>query len=187
MQTYYPDKSKRKKALKSIIKINIKQSKGFVKFCYGATWFLRILAIVLGIANILYVIFMSDYMVDILFLIITFGFPYAFSYLPATVYIISASGEYRFRKQETITIKEDEILYSFHDDRVGLSDSIFAFHVVPKKIDKCNYDEKTNVLTLYGKIVGETYENGELKESDEYNQISLLDVYDISIKDMIKQ
>lgn len=105
MQTYCPDKSKRKKALKSIIKINIKQSKGFVKFCYGATWFLRILAVVLGIANILYVIFMSDYMVDILFLIITFGFPYAFSYLPATVYIISASGEYRFRKQELERMK----------------------------------------------------------------------------------
>ena len=187
MQTYCPDQRKRKNALKIIVRINIKQSKGFVKFCYGATWFLRVLAVILGIANILYVIFLSDYMVDILFLIITFGFPYGFSYLPATVYIISASGEYRFRKKETITLKDDEILYSYHDDRVGLSDSIFAFHIVPDKINKCDYDEKTNVLTLYGRIVGETYENGELKESDEYNQISLLDVYDISVKNLINQ
>lgn len=49
------------------------------------------------------------------------------------------------------------------------------------------YDDKTKILTLYGKIIGDTYENGELKTSDEYNEISLLDVYDFSVKQLLDE
>lgn len=62
-----PVPTKRKKATKQIVKTNVKTAKGFVKFCYGLTWFLRILAVTLGLANILYVIFFSSYVVDIIF------------------------------------------------------------------------------------------------------------------------
>ena len=187
MQTYNVNYNKRKKALKQVVKTNVKTSKGLVKFCYGLTIFLRILSIILGVANILYVFLLSDYLVDIIFLIITFGVPYSLSFLPATVYIMSVGGEYRLRKQETVTLNNGGFVYSYHDDRVGLSDTIFAFNVFYEKIDTFRYDEKTGILTLRGIIVGDTYENGDLKNSIEFNEISLLDVYDVSIKQLLEK
>lgn len=103
MQSYEINHGKRKKAIKQVVKANVKNAKGIVKFCHGLTWFLRILAVILGLANILYVVFLSSYVVDIIFLIMTFGFPYGLSFLSAIVYIISAGGEYRLRRRETIT------------------------------------------------------------------------------------
>jgi len=187
MQSFEINQSKRKKAIKQVVKANVKHAKGFVKFCYGLTWFLRFLAIVLGIGNILYVVFLSNYVVDIIYLITTFGFPYGLSFLSATVYIISAGGEYRLRRCETVTFANGGFVYSYHDDRVGLLDAIFVFHVVYENISKYDYDDKTKILTLYGKIVGDTYEKGELKASDEYNEISVLDVYDFSIKQLLDE
>lgn len=187
MQSYEINQGKRKKAIKQLVKVNVKTAKGFVKFCYGLTWFLRILAVILGFANILYVVFLSSYVIDIIFLIMTFGFPYGLSFLSAIVYIISAGGEYRLRRRETITFANGGFVYSYHDDRVGLSDTVFAFNVLYENINKYKYDDKTKKLTLYGKIIGDTYENGELKVSDEYNEISFLDVYDFSVKQLLDE
>lgn len=187
MQSYEANQSKRKKAIKQVVKANVKTAKGGVKFCYGLTWFLRIIAVLLGLANILYVVFLSSYVVDIIFLIMTFGFPYGLSFLSAIVYIISAGGEYRLRRRETITFVNGGFVYSYHDDRVGLSDAIFAFNVLYENISKYDCDDRTKTLTLYGKIIGDTYENGKLKASDEYNEISLLDVYDFSVKQLIDE
>lgn len=187
MKTLEINKRKHQKAMRQIIKNNVKTAKSFVKFCYGLTQFLRILAVILGLANILYVVFLSDYIVDIIFLIMTFGFPYGLSFLSAIVYIISACGEYRLRRRETITFANGGFVYSYHDDRVGLSDTVFAFNVLYENINKYKYDDKTKKLTLYGKIIGDIYENGEMKVSDEYNEISFLDVYNISIKQLLNE
>ena len=116
----------------------------------------------------------SSNVADIIFLIMTFGFPYGLSLLSSIVYIISAGGEYRLRRRETITFANGGFVYSYHDDRVGLSDAIFAFNVLYENISKYEYDDKTKILTLYGKIIGDTYENAELKPTDEYNEIKIL-------------
>ena len=187
MQSCEVNQGKRKKAIKQLVKTNVKEAKGFVKFCYGLALFFRILAVILGLANILYVVFLSRNALDLIYLIMTFGFTYGLSFLPATVYIVSTSVEYCMRRRETITFVDGGFVYSYHDDRVGLSDAIFAFNVLYENISKYDYDDKTKILTLYGKIVGDTYENGELKESDEFNEISLLDVYDFSVKQLLDE
>ena len=187
MKTYDVDTKKRKKALKRIVKKNIKSSKGFVKFSYMLTTILRMIAIVLGCLTVINVAFISHDLLDIIDLFFTFFIPYAFSFIPAIVYIISAGGEYRLRRRETITLAKDGFVYGYHDDRVGLSDAVFGFKVSFNKIQKFEYDENTKLLTLYGTIVGNTYENGELKDSNEYNQISLLDIYEISINELLTE
>lgn len=48
-------------------------------------------------------------MVDIIFLIVTFGFLFGLSFLPATVYIVSAGGEYRLRRRETMASNAKDI------------------------------------------------------------------------------
>lgn len=186
METFNVDPAKRKKALKQVVKKNVKDAKGFPKFCYGLTITLRILACVLGLANILYVIFLSSYAVDIIFLIMTFGFPYGLSFMSAIVYIISCGGEYRLRRRETITLANGGFVYSYHDDRVGLKDTIFGFNVLYDRIQRFEYDKKTRCITLYGSILVDTYENGELKSSDEYNEISLLDVFEVDVKELLE-
>ncbi|MGN0005333.1 MAG: hypothetical protein ACI37Z_05125 [Candidatus Gastranaerophilaceae bacterium] len=187
MYSYEVNESKRKKAIKQVVNANVKTARVGIKFCYGLTWFLRILAVLLGLGNILYVVFFSSYVLDLVFLVITFGFPYCLSFLSAIVYIISAGGEYRLRKKETITFSNGGFVYSYHDDRVGFSDVIFAFNVLYENISKIEYDDRTKMLTLHGKIIGDTYENGELKASDTYNEISLLDVYDFSLKQLLNK
>lgn len=185
MDTYNVDSKKRKHALKQVVKANVKQTKGFPKFCYWLTIFLRILAVVLGILNILYVVFLSNYFVDILFLIMTFGFPYALSFMSAIVYIISCGGEFRLRRREAITIANAGFMYSYHDDRVGLSDKVFGFNIPYEKIQQFEYEKATKLLTIYGDIIGDTYENGELKSTDEFKQISFLNVFEIDINDLL--
>ena len=93
MDTYKVDSAKRKKVLTQVIKENVKNARGFSKFCYVLTMVLRIIAFVLGFVNILYVVFFSSYALDIIYLIMTFGFPYGLSFLSAIVYIISCDGE----------------------------------------------------------------------------------------------
>lgn len=186
MQSFEIDKRKRKKALKQIVKQNLKSAKGFVKFCYVFTWFLRITAIILGLVTIVYVISLKDRWFRLIFLILTFLFPYLFSYIPAAVYIISAGGEYRLRRNEDITIGKEGFVYSFRDDRVGLSDAIIAFSISYQHIKKFTYDDNTKILTLFGKIRGDMYENGEIKSTDECSEVSLLDVYENSIKQLLE-
>lgn len=180
-------KRKKRKALKSIARANLKDAKSSVKFCYGLTIFLRVLAVVLAGANILYILFVSKDAIDAIFLIMTFGFPFALSFLPAIVYTMSTSSEYRMRRNETVKLMRDYgLVYCYQDNRAGLTNPVFTFSVQYNDIKDCVYNEKTKLLRIRGKIIGEVYENGELKSSDEYTEISFLDVYGVSIQEMLK-
>ncbi len=188
MEIYKINSAKRRKALKYVVKENVKTSNSLVKFCYGLTIALRILAFVLGIANILYVLLISDYLVEMFFLIMTFGFPYGISFLPATFYSVSCAVEYRLRRRETITLTNDGFVYSYHDDRVGLlNNTIFGFNVLYEKIRSFDYNTKTSCITLYGSFIVDTYENDELKVSNEYNEFTLLNVFECDVKEIIER
>lgn len=185
MGTYNVNPAKREKALRQITKKEVKSAKGFPKFCYGLTIALRVLACVLGLANILYVIFLSNYAVDIVFLIITFGFPYLLSFISAAVYAGSCSGEYRLRRRETITLANGGFVYSYHNDLMGLGDNIISLNVLYDKVKRFEYDEKTRCITLYGCILLDIYENGGLISSDELGEISLLNIFEIDVADLM--
>lgn len=187
MKKYDVNNKKRKQAMKQLVKINIKSAKGFIKFCYGLTIALRVLACVLGLANILYVIFLSDYAVDIIFLIMTFGFPYLFSFLPATVYIVSCGGEYRFRRRESLTTTDTGFMYSYHDDRSNITTERFSYNIVYENITRIEYSEKTKVITLFGDIVEETYHGGSLSDKSDWAQVTFLNIFDIDVAEMVKR
>ena len=216
MMTIETNQEKRIKAIKQITRIRAKSSKGFVKFCYCLTWLLRMIAIIFGTGTILFYIFSGwsqiviiDFLItfvipfalsmlpaavylkepwfDLLYLIITFVFPFGLSMLPAAVYLTSASGEYGLRRNETISFCDGGFTYSYQDARALSADAFFAFKVLYDNINNYKYEYKTNILTLQGVILGSVYINGELKETDEYCEISFLDVYDISIRKLLKE
>lgn len=78
---------------------NIRTATDGVKFCYGLTLFLRILAVVLGLVNIFYVMYFKDYDISIIYLIISVGCPCGLSFLPGIVYIISARNKKKKQKK----------------------------------------------------------------------------------------
>ena len=180
------DSGEKRKALKQIVRENVKGSKGFVKFCYVLTFLMRTAAVILGILNIIYVI-RHENPLALIFVIITFLFPYLLSFLPATVYVVSCGGELRFRRKEIITSEKGGFTYSYHDDRAGLENSLFVFHIIYDRIRRWEYNEKTRCLTLYGSIALDVYKDGELETSEEYEGIDFLNVYEVDIKKLIDE
>ena len=187
MKSIETNQEKRIKAIKQITRIRAKSSKGFVKFCYCLTWLLRMIAIIFGTGTILFYIFSGWSQIVIIDFLITFVIPFALSMLPAAVYLTSASGEYGLRRNETISFCDGGFTYSYQDARALSADAFFAFKVLYDNINNYKYEYKTNVLTLQGVILGSVYINGELKETDEYCEISFLDVYDISIRKLLEE
>ena len=187
MMTIETNQEKRIKAIKQITRIRAKSSKGFVKFCYCLTWLLRMIAIIFGAGTILFYIFSGWSQIVIIDFLITFVIPFALSMLPAAVYLTSASGEYGLRRNETISFCDGGFTYSYQDARALSADAFFAFKVHYDNINNYKYEYKTNILTLQGVILGSVYINGELKETDEYCEISFLDVYDISIRKLLEE
>ena len=187
MMTIETNQEKRIKAIKQITRIRAKSSKGFVKFCYCLTWLLRMIAIIFGTGTILFYIFSGWSQIVIIDFLITFVIPFALSMLPAAVYLTSASGEYGLRRNETISFCDGGFTYSYQDARALSADAFFAFKVLYDNINNYKYEYKTNILTLQGVILGSVYINGELKETDEYCEMSFLDVYDISIRKLLEE
>ena len=186
MKSIETNQEKRIKAIKQITRIRAKSSKGFVKFCYCLTWLLRMIAIIFGTGTILFYIFSGWSQIVIIDFLITFVIPFALSMLPAAVYLTSASGEYGLRRNETISFCDGGFTYSYQDARALSADVFFAFKVLYDNINNYKYEYKTNILTLQGVILGSVYINGELKETDEYCEISFLDVYDESITQLLE-
>lgn len=187
MQTYHINHKKQKKALKNYMKAEVKGASSFVRFCYALTILFRVLAVVLGIANVVYCAVWSNYpFIDLLYLTLTVILPYALSYIPNAVCIMSVGGEYRLRRQETICLLNNGFSYSYHDDRDLFSDSVFGFDVLYENVRNVEYNEKTKLLTVYGDIPADTYVKGERTETDVYSQVSFLNVYDIDIRELLK-
>ena len=186
MQTYQPNDKKQKKAYANQIKEGVKTAGGFVKFCYYLTKILVGLAYVLAIGTVLHVVFISHKALYLLFLWVTFFVPLALSMLPRTVYAVSLSRDYRFRRKETLTVSDKGFVYAYHDDRSMASLERFSYNVSFDKISKVEYDEKTAILTIFGDIKEDTFIGGTLKETNEWSQITLLNVYDIDLVEMIR-
>ncbi len=95
--------------------------------------------------------------------------------------------EFSFRRRETITFKPDGFIYSYHDDRVGDYDSIFAYDIKYSQITRFERDERTRVLTFYGNFVTDTYSGEKITQTLECRVFDFMDVYDIDIKQMLER
>lgn len=187
MQTYIVNEKKSKQAMKLLIKDNRKTLKCFPKVCYYIAMFMKFAAIVCGTANVLHMVFWSREWFEIFLLGITFITPYALSWIPRTVYIVSLNREFRFRRRESITFKPDGFIYSYHDDRSSAYDSIFAYDIKYSQITRFERDERTKVLTCYGNFVTDTYSGDKITQTLECRVFDFMDVYDIDIKQILEK
>lgn len=178
---------KKREAFKELSKVEIRKSKGFVKFCYYLTLIMRIVAVLLGIYNIYNVICVSNEPLYLIFLIMTFGFPFGLSYIPWAVYHFSILREYRFRSEEVIDIGKTSMSYKYHDDRLPMEDTWLVYNISYSSINKMDYTEKTKELILQGDFVVKTYINGVLKEDELSSELRLLNIFNLDIADLLKE
>ena len=184
MQSISILENKRKEALKCYTKEAVKNSTGLVKFCYILTILFRAFAILLGSSNILYVVITKSY-IDLLSLIMTFFIPFAMSYMPAAVYLVKLSNEYRFRTREAITFTDKGFLYSYGDNRAGFQNQTFAVHIDYDKVKKLDFEPKTKELTITGDFPIDIYEESVLKEVDKVGATSFFDTFEIDIYNLL--
>ena len=185
MEIYNINKRKRTNAIRKYVKSKIGAATGTVKICNTIKMIMIVLAIALGIGNIIFT-FVDGDPVDLLFLVITFGIPYALSFIPAMICKAAIGIDYMFRRKETITLKNDGFVYSYCDTRTGFHDKVFTYVVDYNAIDRIEYDEDTKIMEIYGNITVETYDNNTLIESDTYGMIDFLNCFDKDIYRLTK-
>lgn len=187
MQTYTVNRKKRKRALKSLTKENINTLKGFPKACYYISALFKLLTIICVTGNVLYMLFWVKQWYALLLLPITFVAPYSLSLISKVVYVTTITREFSFRRSETITLKPDGFIYSYHDERVGLHDSIFVFDIKYDQITRLERNEKTRVLTLYGNFVTDTYSGQMITQTLDCKVFDFMDIYNIDMKQALEQ
>ncbi len=186
MEIHNADRRKRKKALKKVMKENIKNLNGGIKFCYGLTIFLRATAIILGIVTIMYILIVSQNLLDLILLIIAFGGPYLLSFIPAALYVNTTQKEYRFRGKEVITTDNEGFVYSYYQDVMGMQHLSISYKVRYSQIEKVEFLDKANIIKIFGKIEFDNYDKGKVINSNSCKQVEFLDIYDISIKELLE-
>ena len=185
MRVYTVDHQERETATRRIVKENIRSSKGVVKLAVILAWILRTLSIILGLGTIAYVVFFSKKPLDLIFLIITAGFPFGLSFIPAAFYYSVAGREYRLRGNESVSLSEDGFVYSFRDRRILMENTVYAFRVLYHQVKSFEYDSYKKLLMLNANIIVDTYVDGEKTATDEMSELSFLDVYEIQLNQLL--
>lgn len=80
--------------------------------------------------------------------------------------------EFRTRTRETITPANGGFVYCFSDAKLGLSGVYFAVSVVFDKLERYTYD---------------VYERDKLDSTKECKKISLLNVFDIDLLELLEK
>lgn len=181
MDCYKVDSRKKSRALGSYIRNNIGKCGKFIKLCYVLTKFLRVLAVILGLFNIAYFMESGDAL-DLILLIVYFGFPMALSFLPWAVYHCSVGVEYRSRIREIIVFNDKGFEYSYE----GLTGGVqLVYKVRYSDISNIRIDPSTRVVEVRGRIVLDEYRDSLLVDTVDAEVFDFIDVYDISVVDMI--
>lgn len=153
-----------------------------MKIFYALSVMLKVLALILGILNIAYVFMVKEW-VYLLFLGLTVVVPMCFATIFWSFYSAYLTADFRCKSNEVVTIKDKEIVYTFHDNRAGINDSLFAYD----QIDRIEYDEETTILTIYGNILVRFFENKEFQKETYVEKETLFDAYDISFYQFLEE
>ena len=183
---YKIDNKKRKKALSKSATKRVKTASIAMKIFYALSVLLKVAAVILGILNIAYAFMIKEW-VYLLFLGLTVVVPMCFAMIFWSFYSAYLTADFRCKSNEIVAIKDKEIVYTFHDNRAGINDSLFAYTFAYDQIDRIEYDEETTILTIYGKILVCFFENKEFQKETYVEKETLFDAYDISLHQYLNE
>ncbi len=186
MKTYQIIVNEQKKALRQLVKERVKTLKGFPKACYYLAWFFKLVTIVATSALLLHMIFWSHDWAELMLLVAVFLPPFAFYLFSRTVYVVTINRDFRFRHDETITLCDDGLVYRYHDGRSASPGSVYVTQIKYDRVSRVAMNPKTKLLTINGDFIDETYEGGKVTETFQSQTIDFMDVYVISVLDLLK-
>ena len=189
MKFFVPNEKKENLIYKKYIKNKIKDASFFSKLCYFLDKFLKISSIILGLATVFYVVLLSHDPLDLIFVILTFVFPFAFSFIPMTVYYTSVLKNYRFRQNQNIGVSNDLIQYSYDELMISVN---YEYKISIDQLDRVEYYQSTGEIKFIGRIlytlcdVSEDGEKVQVKEQKIVNDFMILDLFDGDIVNILK-
>lgn len=185
--TYYTvNKKKKKIAVNQLIKYSLHSAGNFIKSSYYAERILIVLSIVLSVGNLLYVFFVSNELLDLLFLTITFGMPFMLSFIPRTIYKSYLGREYAYRINEKFGHDAFELQYDY--SHAVLGGTAVCHQTIPiSHIDRVEVNRLKNEISVYGKVKFESIENGVITNTIDAKCFSFQNVFDMDIIDILNQ
>lgn len=175
MKYYSVNKKKQKEVYKNYTKRAIWQCGNFVKFSYVFEKILLLTAVVLGIINIVNVVFFSHEPLYLCFLIMTVGFPLGISIIFKTVYQSWTLKEYTNRSNEKLGLDCCCIQYSYNDI---FSDDLDTFFVPLSDNCKIEYDPQLKKYSVTGNIKYTSTDEENHSTVQMVTSIEFLDVFD---------
>ena len=173
MKCYSVDNQKRKKVYNDYIKSAVLEQGWFVEFSYIFEKILLGAGIILGILNLINVIFSREPLF-LLFLIITCGFSYGFSLIFKAIYREWTIKEYKYRGTEKIALNENSLEYSY-DSPLSNIRNVYLINFLD--IENIEYDSKKHKYCVFGKISFKETVQGEIISEKTIENISILDIF----------
>lgn len=180
MKSYLVDEKKQKSVYNNYIKCAVWKQGWFVKFSYVFEKISLILGLILGVINVINVLFFSHEPLYLLFLIMTCGFPYGLSLIFKAVYKEWTIKEYKYRGFEKIRLNKEIFEYSF-DSPLSNIRNVYTFNY--SEVEKIEYASNLHMYNIQGNIKFLETVQGEIISEKVINEVSLLDVFSKDLKD----
>ena len=188
MQYFSVDEQKRNRIMREHDKKEIHVAKPFVKFSYYTYKALRIMAIILGLVNLIYVVLFSHDPLDLLFLLMTIGFPLGISFIFLAVCRASINDDIIYKQNEQFGIDDTSLVYSYSDMRSLQNNYMFTFKANLSDIDYVSYDSYFEKITVWGTIKCQVYSgDGRFIEENDSKGLYFYNIFDIDIIDIFKK
>lgn len=175
MKYYSVNKKKQKEVYKNYIKRAIWQCGNFVKFSYVFEKILLLTAVVLGIINIVNVVFFSHEPLYLFFLIMTIGFPFGISLIFKAVYKNWILKDFIVRKNEKLGLDGNKIEYSYNLKYMG---NLITFVIPLTGNCKIEYDSQLKKYSVTGNIKYTSTDEENHSTVQMVTSIDFLDVFD---------
>ena len=184
MKYYSVNKEKQKEVYKNYIKRTVWKCGNFVKFSYVFEKILLLAAVVLGVLNIVNVVFFSHEPLYLFFLIMTVGFPLGISIIFKTVYQSWTLKEYTNRDNEKLGLDGNKIKYSYNLEYMG---NLITFVIPLTGNCKIEYDSTLRKYSITGNIEYTSTDEENNSAVQTVTSIDFLDIFDVPLNDYLQK
>lgn len=184
MKYYSVNKKKKKAIYKNYIKNTIWQCGNFVKFSYVFEKILLLTAVVLGIINIVNVVFFTHEPLYLFFLIMTIGFPFGISLIFKAVYKNWILKDFIVRNNEKLGLNGVGIQYSYNLKYVG---KLITFFITLADNCKIEYNPQLKKYSITGNIKYTSTDEDNHSTVQMVTSIEFLDIFDVPLYNYVQR
>lgn len=187
MEYYAINSEKERLVFQDIKKRFLREQKPFIKFSYYMEKAIKILAIILSLANIVYAVFIIKELLYLLFLTLTFIVPFAFSFIFKAVYKGFSQTFKTDKIEELIGISQQGIYYTYQENFDSTTEFKYEFFYDYENITNIIHNNNLDLIQLYGQGLCVISENGTIKEKNQSQELYFFNIFDINILEKLAE